>query len=205
MTQNFEFAFVVEGLELDNLDALDSLYTTFDDVGAADQLGRTTIEFVVEAVSAGNALKDTLFRFRSGFPDVSVVRLDRDLVNVSEIADRLGRTPECVRLLVNGTRGSGRFPSAVGVLPGGTRIWEWSTVYRWLEQCGYEVDSNQPIDFWIATEFDYYLLQCNSQFRQGEIRVIKPISISSTRSSYHTQFEASPRELSEPKYALTRS
>jgi hypothetical protein len=218
VTQNYEFALVVEGFDLDNLDDLDSLYTTFDDVGATDQLGRTTIEFVVESVSAGSALRDTLYRFRAKFPRASVLRLDRDLVNISEIADRIDRTPESVRLLANGARGSGEFPAPVGVLPGGTRIWEWSAVFIWLERNDYISDLNHPIDFWTATEFDYYLFDINGQFRHGEIRVVTPMTSgirhnsghwselrSTIEARYRTQVDATSRELSVMMYTKSRS
>ena len=146
MREDFEFSFIVEGFDIDD-PLLERLYSAFDDVGATDQLGRTTIEFVVEAVSPASALRDTLFRFQTAFPEVVVVRLDRDLVNVSEIADRISRTPESVRLLVNGSRGAGKFPVASGVLPGGTRIWEWAAVYKWLEQNSHTrwIRTNQSI------------------------------------------------------------
>jgi hypothetical protein len=59
------------------------------------------------------------------------LRVDQDLVSVSDIAQRLGRSRESVRLLVDGKRGPGRFPPAVGTVGNGIRVWPWSVVWEW--------------------------------------------------------------------------
>lgn len=60
-----------------------------------------------------------------------VVGLDFDLVNTTEIADRIGRTRQTVRQYVDGLRGPGRFPAPLGA-PGGVRVWDWGSVNEWL-------------------------------------------------------------------------
>lgn len=54
-----------------------------------------------------------------------------DLVTLREIAQRSGRTYESARLLVEGTRGPGGFPTPeVAHRPG--RLWSWTAVADWF-------------------------------------------------------------------------
>jgi hypothetical protein len=53
---------------------------------------------------------------------------------VSDIAQRIGRTRESVRLLVDGKRGPGRFPPPIGVVGDGIRVWPWSVVLEWSDK-----------------------------------------------------------------------
>lgn len=59
------------------------------------------------------------------------LRVDQDLVSVSDIARRVGRTRESVRLLVDGKRGPGRFPPPIGGVGDEIRVWPWSVVLEW--------------------------------------------------------------------------
>jgi predicted DNA-binding transcriptional regulator AlpA len=58
--------------------------------------------------------------------------IDDDLVDLSEIAARVGRSREAIRLWSSGKRGAGGFPLPVGVLPGSVKVWDWSSVNSWL-------------------------------------------------------------------------
>jgi predicted DNA-binding transcriptional regulator AlpA len=60
--------------------------------------------------------------------------IDDDLVDLSEIAARVGRSREAIRLWSTGKRGAGGFPLPVGVLPGSVKVWDWSSVNTWLAQ-----------------------------------------------------------------------
>ena len=95
---DFEFAWVVDGFDMSDDASLDRLYEAFSDVAAGSSAGRTTVEFVVEAASQSEALFSTLRKFESVFPQVRVLRLDRDLVSIPDVASRTNRTPESVRL-----------------------------------------------------------------------------------------------------------
>jgi hypothetical protein len=74
----------------------------------------------------------------NGIPGIRVARIEPDeLVTASEIAARIGRSRESVRLLVEGSRGPGGFPSPVsGTTERRIRLWRWSEVGRWLEAHG---------------------------------------------------------------------
>jgi hypothetical protein len=53
----------------------------------------------------------------SVLPEVTVLRVDEyDLATMADMTKRSGRTPESIRLLVNGRRGPGGFPPAAGRL-----------------------------------------------------------------------------------------
>ena len=56
-----------------------------------------------------------------------------DLVTSAEIAERLGRSRESVRLLANGERGPGGFPQPVSHIRARTRLWRWSDVAEWAQ------------------------------------------------------------------------
>jgi predicted transcriptional regulator len=61
-----------------------------------------------------------------------VLRIEPDdLVTMSDIAERLGRTRESVRLLVAGERGPGDFPPPLSHLRTRNRLWRWSEVAAW--------------------------------------------------------------------------
>lgn len=83
------------------------------------------------AKAAGLAFTKTL---RELFPEAMLLRLDQDLVSIPDIADRVARTRESVRLLVEGKRGPGNFPIPIGVVGEGTRIWPWAVVVKWFAE-----------------------------------------------------------------------
>jgi hypothetical protein len=65
-------------------------------------------------------------------PGLRVRRVEpEDLVTAAEIAERLGRTRESVRLLIAGKRGGGNFPAPLSHLRCRNRLWRWSEVTEW--------------------------------------------------------------------------
>ena len=86
------------------------------------------------------------------------IRLDRDVVNVPEIAQRTGRSPESVRLYTLGKRGQAKFPSPIAVLSGGGGVWERDVVAAWFEANAQKVTDAKVIDFETSTWFDALLL-----------------------------------------------
>lgn len=57
-----------------------------------------------------------------------------DIVTMAEIAERLGRTRESVRLLISGQRGPGGFPGPISHARDRARLWRWSDVTEWFGQ-----------------------------------------------------------------------
>jgi hypothetical protein len=65
-------------------------------------------------------------------PGLRVVRVEPDdLVTAAEIAQRLGRTRESVRLLAAGQRGPGDFPPPASHTRQRSRLWRWADVLAW--------------------------------------------------------------------------
>jgi hypothetical protein len=130
-----EFTLVLQGadvLEPRNLDAWfdagcdDATFGEIDGIGFAD--------FTRAAPAAPAAILSAIQQVESSVPGVRVIRIEPDdLVTASDIADRLGRSRESVRLLIAGERGPGGFPPPLSHLKARGRLWRWSEVARWAE------------------------------------------------------------------------
>lgn len=97
--------------------------------GIAD--GIPYADFTREAASFPVAVMSAIHDLEQVAP-VAVVRLEPDdLVTLAEIARRLGRTRESVRLLASGRRGKGTFPPPLSHLRARSKLWRWSDVGRW--------------------------------------------------------------------------
>jgi hypothetical protein len=103
--------------------------------------GVVYLEFDREADSFLEAVM-TAIRDVSSIPDAVVARLEPDeLVTASDIADRIGRTRESIRLLIEGARGPGGFPVPVsGSSARRIRLWRWTQVAEWLDEHGFTAD-----------------------------------------------------------------
>lgn len=127
----FEFVLVIDG-PVDHDDAVDLLYEAgCDDAtfGSVDGVGFG--EFMREADSFASAVT-TAIRDVESVPGFMVRRVEPDdLVTLSEIAERLGRSRESVRLLAAGERGRGDFPAPVSHLRSRFRLWRWTDVASW--------------------------------------------------------------------------
>src|SRR5262245_3893733 len=127
-----EFTLVLEGsdvLDPTNLDAWfeagcdDATFGEVDGIGFAD--------FSREGPAAPGAILSAIEQVESAVPAVRVIRVEPDdLVNASDIAQRLGRSRESVRLLIAGERGPGGFPPPVSHLKARGRLWRWAEVTR---------------------------------------------------------------------------
>ena len=140
MPETFNVTLVVDNLELTD-DHLDRLFDVLPDAVPAHIAGLVTVGSPVEAETAEDAAFALIGTITGLFPDARPCRLDQDLVSISDIAGRVDRTRESVRLLVDGKRGPGAFPSPVGTVGDGIRIWPWAVVVEWFtEHLGEEVD-----------------------------------------------------------------
>jgi hypothetical protein len=80
------------------------------------------------------------------FAGVTVVRVDgRDWVTLADVAGRIGRSREIVRLWAAGRRGPGGFPPPLN--PGmETAYYSWAAVGPWLRQrLGYPLADEGPV------------------------------------------------------------
>jgi len=127
------FTLIVEGVDIHEQDVFDALYEAgCDDALIATTNGVQHLDFGREAASLYEALSSAIADAES-VDGLRVVRIaDPDLVSMSEIATRIGRSRECVRLWVNGKRGPGGFPAPLNSPHDRYRFWRWSDVEGWL-------------------------------------------------------------------------
>jgi hypothetical protein len=131
----FTIRFLAPGRTLDDLSI--DLYDRIDDASleGPDHDGSFLYEFDRVAPSLPDALVTALSELTSALPEATVIRVhEYDLASMSDIAARAERTPESVRLLVNGRRGPGGFPPAAGDLGGRMKVWRWADVAQWFEE-----------------------------------------------------------------------
>lgn len=135
----YAFGLLVEGLDVEDDAHMDALFRADVDamVEARGDLALVTV--VRSAESAEDALWSSVRDVEGTAPSARVVGIDGDLVNASDIAERIGRTPESVRQLASGTRGPGGFPPVVGIVGKGVRIWRWADVADWFADRGVSV------------------------------------------------------------------
>lgn len=127
------FTLIVDG-PVDDDDVLDALFLAgCDDAtfGSADGAGFA--DFRRRAPSLLHAIRSAIKDIES-VPGLRVVRIEpEDLVTMAEIARRLGRSRESVRLLVAGDRGRGGFPPPVSRVRERSPLWRWSDVAAWAD------------------------------------------------------------------------
>jgi hypothetical protein len=141
----YEFTLIVYGPGFDDDRVADALY----EAGCGDGLlnddnGVQTIDFEREAATLYSAVLSAIADVESveGFRVVRVV--DIDLLAMSEIAERTGRTRESVRLLANGSRGPGGFPPPINRNEDRRyHLWRWAEVAAWFDR--HEIDGVEAL------------------------------------------------------------
>ena len=134
----FHFTLIVEGPDLQDEARIDALFEAgCDDAAIGRSDGIQYVDFDREARSLDHAILSAVDDLEK-LEGVEAVRIaDAGLASLADIAARLGRTRESVRLLVSGARGPGGFPNPVTDPRGRHRLWRWSDVERWcVEQLG---------------------------------------------------------------------
>ena len=130
---NHSFTLIVNGGDLHDAAIADALYEAGCDdalIGTAD--GIQYLDFDREA----DALEDAVLSAVADIEAVDgleVVRLvDAGLISQAEIAQRTGRTPQSIQLLVTGARGPGGFPPPVNDPRHRYRLWRVHEVDQWF-------------------------------------------------------------------------
>ncbi|MFJ5230643.1 helix-turn-helix transcriptional regulator [Kitasatospora sp. NPDC088391] len=160
----YEFTFVVSGVNVDDESSVESLRESLDAMlSRAGGLDLLTI--ACEGENAVQAALECAAQAKAAVPTMRVLRLDRDLVGVHEIADRTDRSRQNVAQWVRGERKAKGlpFPGSEGTA-GRSQVWLWSEVNTWLEQHGLSDGANYPsraemteIDFALANMFSLSL------------------------------------------------
>jgi predicted DNA-binding transcriptional regulator AlpA len=137
----YEFSLVISG-NLEDGQTLDALFEAgCDDAtfGQVDGVGYA--DFVREAPTFGEAVRSAIEQVES-VPGLRVVRVEPDdLVTMSEIAQRLGRSRGEHPPPDFGRTGSGGFPPPVSHLKARSRLWRWSEVAAWAKRHDQGVDT----------------------------------------------------------------
>lgn len=163
----FQFTLIVDGPDLQDQPLIDSLFEAGCDdatIGCSD--GVQYVDFDREADVFGDAILSAVDDLET-IEGVEVVRVaDAGLVSVADMAVRVGRTRESVRLLVSGARGPGGFPKPVTGPRSRYRLWRWSEAARWFKEC---------LGHFPAVADDRYAAMCNAalELRHGR-RLLEP-------------------------------
>ncbi len=136
----FTIQFLAPGRTLEDLSI--ELYDCIDDaslMGPAEDEPNEDRSFLYEfdrqALSLPEALAMALNELTNALPEATVLRVhEYDLLSMSDIAARSGRSAESVRLLVHGKRGPGGFPPAAGDLGGRMKVWRLAEVAEWFDK-----------------------------------------------------------------------
>lgn len=131
---NYNFTLIVEGTDLQTDEAQNALFESgCDDATFGVVDGVQFAEFDREAGSYAQALTSAIATIQRTIKGARVIHVEPDeLVTMSEIADRLDRSRESIRLLIAGERGPGDFPAPVSHVRTRNRLWRWPDVLRWF-------------------------------------------------------------------------
>jgi uncharacterized protein DUF4287 len=139
----YEFLFVVDGVSMDDDDAVAILTDAFDGVLSSNR-GLYRLAVSSNGSNAVDALRRLLAGIAARLPTLRILRVDPDLVGVSDIAERTGHTRQNVQQWVSGERNAARpFPPPEGCA-GRSLIWRWADVNDWLKPLGLDDQTMRP-------------------------------------------------------------
>lgn len=129
------FRLNVAGADVMSNQAIDALFEAgCDDATFGRDAGVQYGEFHREAPSLEDAVLSAI-RDVELVSGLQVIRVEPDeMVGVSEIAARVGRTRESIRQLARGLRGPGDFPPPALLLNRARPVWHWTDVAGWFLQ-----------------------------------------------------------------------
>lgn len=138
----YEFTLVING-PLEDENTVNALFDAGCDDATFGSIGNTGFgDFAREAPSLGQAVISAISAVES-VSGLTVRRVEPDdLVTIPEIAERLNRSPESIRLLANGERGGGSFPPPISHLRTRHRLWRWTDVASWAGLADEETIAN---------------------------------------------------------------
>ncbi|MEU5190444.1 hypothetical protein AB0G83_25360 [Streptomyces klenkii] len=152
----YEFTFVVDGATVDDDTAVNRLADELDAM-LARAGGQNLLSVSFCGDNALEAALSVALIARELVPGLRLLRLDRDLVGVQEIAERTGRSRQNVHQWATGARLAGKepFPRPEGTV-GRAHAWLWSEVNDWLRRHGLDDGVFYPTRHEM-TQIDYLL------------------------------------------------
>jgi hypothetical protein len=156
---------------------IDELYEAgLDDATIGETNGIPYAEFDREAPTRVQAIMSALNDIRK-VEDVYAVRIEpEELVTAAEIAERIGKSREAIRLLASGQRGRGDFPQPVSHLRFRSPLWRLPDVLAWTSSDPAEIEESRILAYVNARLQTEHLRR---ELRGAEIRwpeVFRPAS-----------------------------
>jgi hypothetical protein len=133
--RTYEFSVIATGLDPEAEGFADRFFEAgCDDATLSFQKGAIILDFDREARSLSHAIKSALADVESAGAEVLHIEPDH-LVNLSDIATRIGITRAAASLYAKGERGQG-FPAPAARVTTDSPLWDWVDVARWLHRQG---------------------------------------------------------------------
>jgi hypothetical protein len=129
-----DFTLVIGGVTEMTQEVVDALFEAgCDDATVGMRSGRMFITFSRTSASMKDAILSAIMNVRSAGIGAEVLRVDYcNLVTISDIARKIGRSRQLVHQYMRGARGPGGFPGPVCEIVEGTCLWAWCEVAFWL-------------------------------------------------------------------------
>jgi predicted DNA-binding transcriptional regulator AlpA len=122
---------IVDGVSTEDDEAVAILTDAFDGVLSWNR-GLYRLAVSGTGRDSYEAASRLVFRLTGAMPGLKIVRLDPELVGISDIAQQIGHSRQNVQQWVNGERnGSRPFPAPEGYA-GRSLVWRWADVNEWL-------------------------------------------------------------------------
>ena len=133
--KTFEFSIIASGLDPEADDFESRFYDAgCDDATISFQKGHIILDFAREAASIDEAVSSAIEAVSSTGAAVNRVEPD-PLVNLSEIASRVGMTRQAITQYSKGQRGKD-FPAPVVKITTDSPLWDWPDVALWFFRQG---------------------------------------------------------------------
>lgn len=141
----------IQNVDLGDDKTLATLAQHLDDLGWDSVEGQVTATFYTDEPDVVGAALDVVHCIEKYLADATVVRVDEQLVAVSDIADRVGLSSEGVRLWTTGQRRKmgPPFPAPRGQISQGRtsmKVWVWADVINWLRS-QYKLDPEPGVRY----------------------------------------------------------
>ena len=165
-----------------------------DDATLFQRDGYLFMEFDRAALSLAAAIQSAL-------DDIAKVNLTAkavepsDLVNLSEMAERVGKSREYLRSLLAGERKNSAPPTPIAGSNAKNRLWRWSEVSVWLEANTKLIDREQVITAWQIREVNEALClnePAPSYFTSSSLGHIAPKPIAEDENGIRTRQKKPP-------------
>lgn len=132
----YELALAVSGVDDTDVDEVEALVAHREVVTVASVDGSVSVVVRIDGATPDAAVRSAVRLVEHVVDGSRATGVDLDLVAATDIARRAGVSRQAVNQWV----ADGGFPSPLGHVAGGTRVWAWSAVVPWLQPRGRALD-----------------------------------------------------------------